>query len=134
MGTDSWLDRRMPRLRRAAGAGPVLAIGCGPGAGTQTLTKGRMLVAAFDLSPESVAKAWLAASAAGVSVRSLLNPLPLTGLLHARLAGDLRRGIDRPRAAVDEAAQATRIRAAAEFVAAARRRQLGPVTRKPTHG
>lgn len=79
MGTDPWLERWIPRLRRAAGAEPVLEIGCGPGADTQTLLQHGLPVVAFDLSPEAVAKARLAAPAATLSVQSLLDPWPLEG-------------------------------------------------------
>lgn len=74
---DDWLDPWLPRLRDAAQGLPVLELGCGRGADTATLVQAGFSVVGFDLDPDAVAQARLAAPTARLTCQDLRAPFPL---------------------------------------------------------
>jgi SAM-dependent methyltransferase len=79
MSDDPWLERWIPTLRDVCAGAPLLEIGCGSGQDTRTLVSHGLKVVAFDLAPEEVAKAQVAAPEASITVQSVLEPFPLEG-------------------------------------------------------
>ena len=79
MSDDPWLERWLPPLKEAVAGSSVLEIACGSGDDTRTLVSQGLKVVAFDLSPEEVAKARVAAPEASISVQNVLEPFPLEG-------------------------------------------------------
>lgn len=76
MLTDPWLDRWLPLVRKRAGAGLVLEIGCGHGDDTATLANAGLNVRAFDLSALAVGVAKVRVPSAVVERRDIRDPFP----------------------------------------------------------
>ncbi len=73
---DPWLDRWLSLIITHARDKPVLEIGCGQGADTQTLASAGLQVVAFDLSPAAVQMTRLRVPSAVVSCQDIRDPFP----------------------------------------------------------
>jgi SAM-dependent methyltransferase len=54
MTNDPWLERWLPLIAQRAGSAPILELGCGHGADTDTLTRAGHHVVALDVSEDAI--------------------------------------------------------------------------------
>lgn len=76
MLNDPWLDRWLPHLVRQARGLPVLELGCGDGADTETLCAAGLQVVAIEIDPGQAERARRRAPSADVICADLRQPWP----------------------------------------------------------
>lgn len=74
---DPWLGRWLPLLRERSAGTPILELGCGSGADTETLVAAGHDVIALDLSADAVAAAKKRVPAARFLCQDLREPFPV---------------------------------------------------------
>jgi SAM-dependent methyltransferase len=87
---DPWLQRWLPLLRERAGNTPILELGCGAGADTETLIATGFNVIAIDSDADQIENARLAAPTAEFYCQDIRAPFPASatesGVILASLA------------------------------------------------
>jgi SAM-dependent methyltransferase len=77
---DAWLQRWFPLLEERAGSAPILELGCGAGADTQTLISAGFKIIAIDNDPAQIEHARLAAPTAEFHCQDIRAPFPANAI------------------------------------------------------